>query len=251
MTPSASCRQPSSTPAASPREVEVPAEVQTFARGEWACAVVTDIGRVRTRLEDAWAVHFDLRLGDGRVHAAGVFDGMGGHPNGREAAQAAARHLDQAIVSSHDVGEVLERLNRPVRATRGGTTAVIALFSAEGPSGAGHLLSVGDSSAYVLDADGDVLRVNPHDSAGSGAITDFLGNPELTGHVAPIGLAPGAAILLCTDGVDGVLGARALLPALAASPSDAARELQRIAARVRAAGAPDNATVLWMGRTGP
>lgn len=221
-------------------------EFQTFRSPGWEAVAAADQGRVRERQEDAWAVHFDLPFLKQKIHVFGVFDGLGGHANGGEAARAARAHLPKAVQEAQSLEEILTRLNGPVVATGGYTTVALLCVKADDPIGTGHVLSAGDSSVYELNPAGRVVRMNPHDADEAGFITDFLGHPTLVGHVAPLAWHGRHSWLLCTDGVDRVVGPDRLRDVLRAGRLDT--EVERLMADVDGRGAPDNATIVVVRR---
>ncbi len=229
-----------------PSAKELPARERHRIPG-WVVAVRSEVGLVRARLEDAWCVAQGLRLGGRPHHALAVFDGLGGLPNGQEAAWAAADKLPEAVTTAPRAEEVLARLNNWVRETQGATTAVVALIPAGTATGHGLLLSVGDSAAYLLEDDQGPVLLTPKDSEGGNVVTDFLGSPDLRGHTTEVEVPRGAALLLCTDGVDGVVPAASLTRVLKAP--DLAAALDDLFAEILANGAPDNATVVVARRT--
>jgi serine/threonine protein phosphatase PrpC len=216
------------------------------ADGGWDVVALSHIGRVRRQLQDAWAVAFDLPFGPVPVDAFAVFDGLGGHPNGREAARMAARALPEAVRSAQSLHEILPRLDPAVAATGGRTTAVAALFPRGG--GKGFLVSAGDSSAYALQ-DGRLELLVQRDRIARNVVTDLLGAGRVRGRVREVSIASGA-LLLCSDGVDDVLGPEPLRALVAAPRAGMAQAVERTMALVLEAGAPDNATLLLARRRG-
>lgn len=210
----------------------------------WA---VSDRGLVRSENQDAWSVHWDVTGPLGRRHVLAVFDGVGGLPNGAGAAQAAVSALGRHAGAA--VEALLGRMNDEVQATGGGTTAVVAVVPVDDPERL-ELVSVGDSSAYVLDDEGRVVSVAPRDAGRGHEIRDFLGNPGLAGHRVQVTLGEGAGLLLCTDGVDKVVGAPELVPVLSAAPDAVEEAVAALMEQVRERGAPDNATLVVLRRTG-
>jgi serine/threonine protein phosphatase PrpC len=208
--------------------------------GRWRIVAHSEPGLVRRRNEDAWRVLPDARLGSEHVLAVAVFDGLGGVPHGDRASAVAADGLAGALAAAAAPAAVLPLLDDAVRATGGCTTAVVAVFPGAGD--AGHVLAAGDSAAYLRRA-GAAGLVAAKDSDGPNVVTDLLGGRGVRGHVVPIRLQAGDTLLLCTDGVDGVVTERSLQRVLA---PDAALEVAvtRLFNDVRAAGAPDNATVV-------
>jgi len=205
----------------------------------WLVVVRSDVGAVRERLEDAWAVLPSAPVLGRDASVLAVFDGLGGEPNGQEAAWAAAEHLAEALQKSSSHAQVFQRLNPWVRQTQGSTTAVVALFPDHG--GEGTILCVGDSAAYGLDTTGPVL-LTPKDASAPNVVTDCLGSADPTGHVESIHVGRGQTILLCTDGVDGVVSPDSIAATLRAP--DLAAAVEDLFAEVWANGAPDNATLV-------
>jgi PPM family protein phosphatase len=199
----------------------------------------------RRRIEDAWVADLDVPHAGGRAAVFAVFDGLGGEPGGDVAARTASSELVPTIRAATAFPEVLPRLNSRVLTSGGFTTAVVALLEPE--TGRVDLASVGDSGAFMLE-DGRVRLVSERDSAPSGSITDFLGNAGLRGHRSTLQLDRGASLILCTDGVDGVIGAAALRPLLEASMVESRAALDRVYEEITRRGAPDNATLVWVRR---
>ena len=197
-------------------------------------------------------------LGGARGFVAVVADGLGGHKGGREAAETmvrafidgyfgAARGLSplgaasRAIEAANDWIASIGR--RDARLAHMATTFT-ALVLAQGGA---HVLHVGDSRAYRLSCGRLEQLTLDH-------VVDF-GEPALRlrraigfdarvsiDHVA-LDLAPGDRLLLCTDGLHGVLPAKTIAALLAgtASPLQAAKHLRDAAL---GAGGADNVTAV-------
>ncbi|MCA1819250.1 MAG: SpoIIE family protein phosphatase [Halobacteriales archaeon] len=195
----------------------------------------------RPSMQDAFAVLADVPCAWQRCDAVAIFDGVGGMAHGAEAAQAAADTLLDAIRSAKSPQDIFRHLQRVVQATGGATTAVVALL----PRGAGdvEVLWAGDSAAYALERDGDLQALAPPD-ADEGYLTQCLGLDGVRPHVVPVQVAAGSALLLCSDGVDGVVGRLPLQPVLAGAASQDRGRLDQLMAAVATAGAPDNATAV-------
>lgn len=223
----------------------------TFQVPGWQAKVHAEIGHVRERMEDSWAIDLDAELEGEPMVLAAVFDGLGGLAAGDAAAQAAATAASEALTRAGLDG-LLGSLNERVIATGGGTTAVVAVFPRNVPEDAaaeGWLLSVGDSSAYTLDTqEDDVVRRTERDSVSRHVLSDFLGRPGMEGHMTPIRLGPDESLVLCTDGVDEVVG-RETLGRLFARSDDLDRSIRTVFDKVVIRGAPDNATLLVLRRT--
>ncbi|MEA3202655.1 MAG: Protein phosphatase [Thermoplasmata archaeon] len=209
----------------------------------WDAWVRSEVGAVRRRLEDSWMVG-EARMAGEAWDAHAVFDGLGGSPNGQEAAWAAAKGLARAMARATGPRNVLRELDADVLATGGASTAAV-LLSAQARPGECWLLGAGDSSVHVLATPGSLL---PHDRAGLHAVTDCLGMPLRRGHALRLRVGPGKALLLCTDGVDQVAGLDAVRECLAAPAAQSEAALDRLLACVEARGSPDNATALLVRR---
>lgn len=174
--------------------------------GGMQVAARTEVGHVRARNEDAFLVG-----GEERVLA--VFDGLGGHPAGDVASAAAAESVRasgaKAAVSADDLVAALHTAHEAVLTaaaedparTGMATTAVVATVG----DGSVRLAHVGDSRAYLLDADGHLAQVTQDHGMG-GYITQALGldrgvEPDLV----ELGTPAGSRLLLCTDGLSNMV----------------------------------------------
>lgn len=208
-------------------------------------------------------------------------DGMGGLQRGGEASRLAVRtfldHFAQAGPSTTTpltatLSQALDAANRAVntlaRDTDGEGEVGTTLIAAAVREGRLHWIGVGDSRLYLYRAtDGSVTPCNdphnleqqlwpqviageltPDDIAAHpdrAALTSFLGLseiPEIDASLRPLPLEPGDRLLLCSDGVDGVLSRDELRAVLPGDPQPAAETLiARL--RERALDHQDNATV--------
>lgn len=226
----------------------------------------SDVGRVRKANEDAY-------WHGGRLFM--VADGMGGHAAGEVASRVATetirswRFPDATAPEEADrlaVKEALLAANRAVydlalrepRFRGMGTTLTLALLA---PSRAtlGH---VGDSRAYLI-RDGRLLRLTEDHSlvaelvrSGSlseeeasahplrNLLTRALGTArEVEVDVETIPLREGDGLLLCTDGLCGVLSEEELLRVVSEA-SDPQTAVARLLDAANAAGGPDNITAI-------
>jgi len=227
---------------------------------------MTDIGRMRKNNEDRF-------LSAGRL--AAVADGMGGHRAG-EVASAIA--MEELATLEHagpwrkpaDAGEALRavflRANRRIRDTAatdkdldGMGTTMVALIE-DGDSV--HLANVGDSRAYLL-RNGELSqvtvdhtlvqelidegRLRPEEAERHpqrSIITRALGvEPDVEVDLFTYKLQRGDRLLLCTDGLSGVVGEARIRNMLlrVADPQDTA---ERLVAMANEGGGPDNITVM-------
>jgi protein phosphatase len=230
----------------------------------------TDVGTVRDTNEDAFLVAPPVFV---------VADGMGGHDNGDVASRIVVEEFARLAEAGYPpeegplvVGETLEACQRRITqyaAESGsqvrrapGTTVVAALLVEEDGAPAWLLVNLGDSRIYVV-ADGalrqvstdhsvvqelvDSGQITPEEAAAHPerhVITRALGGPRLEPadyFVLPAGNVQ--RLLLCTDGVSGLVQEEELAEILTTSrdPRDAADGL--VAAALRAGG-DDNATAV-------
>ena len=233
----------------------------------------TDVGRVREVNEDAYLAAPPVYV---------VADGMGGHEGGDVASAIAVEEFGRMAEAGYDpqhgreaVAEALEAAQRRIleyaeeqarqgveRRRSAGTTVVAALLVEDGDGLAWLLANLGDSRIYrmndgVLDQVStdhslvqelvDAGRITPEEVATHperNVITRALGDAvgvEADYFVVP--LAEAERILLCTDGINGMLDddAIATILAEAADPRDAA---DRLVAAAVVAGGEDNATAI-------
>ena len=223
-------------------------------------ATLTDIGRVRTHNEDSVLAQPPLFV---------VADGLGGHEAGEVASSIAVETLRDHAPRRPDskaLARAVRAANREVvRAAREGfgkqgmgTTMTAAIV--EGTHIA--LAHVGDSRAYLLSA-GELTRVSEDHSMvadmirrgelteaearyhpNRSVITRALGtDPNMIADTYDVEAAPGDRLLLCSDGLTGMLEDAAIAEMLAAyrDPAIAARMLVDAA---NEAGGHDNISVV-------
>lgn len=233
----------------------------------------TDVGRVRETNQDSM-------LARPPVHV--VADGMGGHEGGEVASAIVVEEFARLADEGYDpacataaVVRALEESHRRIRAFgdehRGagrpdwyaGTTVVAALLCEDEGEPKWLLANLGDSRAYRLDGDGRLEQVSVDHSvvqelldAGEITAEDAADHPErhvitraLGGPVLEqpdffvLPLASAARVLLCSDGINGMLDDAAIEHLLqsAADPADAA---DRLVSAALEAGGEDNATAV-------
>lgn len=229
----------------------------------------TDVGHVRTVNEDAFLVAPPVFV---------VADGMGGHAGGDVASATAVQELgrlaDAGFDSHSGAQAVVAALVRcqarlreyaamqPGDAQHAGTTAVVALLVSD-PEGPRWLLAnVGDSRVYRLGPHGlDQLSVDHsvvQELLDTGRITEqeAAGHPErhvitraLSALEAPepdfflVPLPAAERLLLCSDGVSGMVPDATIEHLLRESP-DPRDAAERLVQAALAAGGRDNATAV-------
>lgn len=216
----------------------------------------TELGCVRTENQDStWAV----TAGDRAVLA--VADGMGGHTGGASASQAATQILETAFEArgldyQQDMDDLFQKVAESVAAAApsGGTTLVVALIT-QWQLDVWH---VGDSRAYVL-RDSALMPVTTDHSwvqtlVDSGQITrqQAAEHPRRNVLLRAIGkdrnstpehsklrYLPGDVVLLCSDGLHGVVPETEIGRILGAAAEPAAIAGALVQAAIDR-GAPDN-----------
>jgi len=236
----------------------------------------TDIGYARTRNEDSL---YTLPPPEDLVESHGqlliVADGMGGPPAGDLASALAVETIPEVFYGGnlqadgdpvpllrqafHDANRAILRAaaEKSGRFGMGTTCTALLLRGAEF-----WLAHVGDSRAYLLReslleqlsrdhnvlermrAEGRLAEGDPK-PRGAALLTAALGidpRPEADFSRKPHDLLPGDRLLICSDGLSGVLGGEAIAAQLAKGAAAlAARRLIRAALE---AGGPDNVTVV-------
>ena len=230
-------------------------------------AAASDVGRVRNDNEDSF-----LR-GDA-VFA--VADGMGGHVAGEIASRTALEPLAQLDGRVFPDGPSAVEALRQAVIDANGTVAEKARFE-PGYRGMGttltaamiegrrlHLAHVGDSRAYLL-RDGTLEQITTDHTLvqhliDEGQITteEASAHPqrsiitraigvglEISVDTLTLDIQPGDQILLCSDGLTGVVLDRVIEATLAEEP-DPQRAVDRLVAQANASGGPDNITIVLL-----
>ncbi len=145
----------------------------------------------------------------------GVFDGAGGHDNGREASHAAAAAVDQAcdryhLKSGSDLAYVLNSANQSVRdATnnQGYTTATITKVIEQDDRKKLAYAQVGDSRLYIIHSDGSAELITRDEGEGN-YITNALGieGENRVKQYGEVAIESGDRVLICSDGITGDFG---------------------------------------------
>ena len=242
----------------------------------------SDVGHMRDHNEDTLIVFQGAHLGDDGSDPFGFFvvaDGMGGHRAGEVASSLAARLVCRDVLKnvylpfllderpSLDMAPLTEILKESVenandqvheRVPGGGTTLTCALILGQ----RAYIAHVGDSRAYLL-TNYDMHQVT-HDHSYVGRLIELgeLSPEEAAVHpqrhvlYRAIGqgdnldidtyhqpLPPGSRLLLCSDGLTGVVSEEKIggIIASAATPQEAC---ERLLDAANAAGGPDNITAV-------
>ncbi|HYU56422.1 MAG TPA: Stp1/IreP family PP2C-type Ser/Thr phosphatase, partial [Actinomycetota bacterium] len=219
----------------------------------------SDVGRVRERNEDALLLHDPLYA---------VADGMGGHRAGEIAARTAVDTLRGEPLGdgAHALAERVRQANRAVldtaagdRALEGMGTTLTAVLLAGDELRIAH---VGDSRAYLLRGDAFTQitedhtlvqrmvrqgRLTPAEAEvhpQRSILTQALGvDPAIEVDELSVPVLPGDRVLLCTDGLTGMLSQEEIEGTLRETPDPQAAADALVAAAVDAGGI-DNVTVL-------
>lgn len=228
----------------------------------------TDVGRYRDQNEDRW----------GADSGAGLFivsDGIGGVPHGEFAAQCAVDKLADYVTLQRDSEQVDADDHLPAAIallsddlvaqsqTAGGVKGTGATIVAALITGSTCVVShLGDSPAYLLSGgvlerltvdhtiaqilvDAGQLKVEDvHTHPGRNKLTRFLGmNPPARPDVKRFDLKPGDRLLLCSDGVSGVLDDNTLKH-IVADNEDVRIACETLVRAADQAGSHDNMTAV-------
>jgi serine/threonine protein phosphatase PrpC len=224
----------------------------------------TDVGRVREGNEDSYMVHDPLYA---------VADGMGGHQGGEVASSTALEHLERIAEEpiSEDSGsarlaDVVREANRVVYEKAAGDpglsgmgTTLTAVVAA-GPLI--HLAHVGDSRAYLLrhgelsllTEDHTVVnrlvregRITPQEAEihpQRSILMRALGvDEQIDVDEATHEVRAGDRLLLCSDGLTGMVGESEIL-AILGGEEDPQRAADRLVEVANEAGGADNITAV-------
>lgn len=249
------------------------ADADTFKPLVIRAAGGTDIGCVRQRNEDAFFI-------DAANGIFIVADGLGGHGGGDKAAQMATTLLPDIVrrrmailpepLSSNDptiapmLADSLHELGHRIREAGGsrleykdmGATIVLALLTAHHA----HIAHMGDSRAYLLRDNGLRQLTDDHSIVGllvrngeitpreaenhpaKGRLSRFAGmEADVPAATRTIEMQPGDRLLLCTDGLWGML-TDSELKAILAEGNDPEVTCRSLLAAGNQAGGEDNLT---------
>lgn len=242
-----------------PASEPVPEEPTAPAEGPLTLRIANLQGQGdRERQEDSFAIvnAADAQLQEAQGLLALVADGMGGMEDGKAASQWAAERLLQ-LFQERETEDIPGWFYRSVHAVsdsvfqsfegRSGTT-LVAVHIREGLL---HWLSVGDSAIFLA-RNGGVFQLNREHTClnrlflqelereviekeraisdpDAPRLTSFVGIDRLTEvdlSLRPLTLQRGDALLLCSDGISGVLTPPELLECMSLDPEEGVRLLE-------------------------
>ena len=259
-----------------------PPKLFRSARRQVRVGQLSDTGQVRSTNQDACLTFVATPETSESPPPIGFFvvaDGMGGHSNGelasRLAVQTLSSHVLQGVVIPHldgrehsssdkTVSEVLvdamAAANRAVheRVADGGTTVTSAIIRGD----LAYLAHVGDSRAYVISEGSMELITRDHSlvrrlqELGQLSDDEAASHPQRNVLYRAIGqgegleidtvtrrLPPASRLLICSDGLWGVLGDDRMLEILE-GVEDPQAACNRLVAEANASGGPDNITIV-------
>lgn len=226
---------------------------------QWATA--THKGRVRANNQDS--VHPAAAGSTDDVAVLMVADGMGGHVAGEVASRIA---VEAAIAADTDPASRAVAANRAIlaevarRPELAGMGTTITLVEVR-PDGVGSFAHVGDSRAYLFRQGRLIQLTDDHTIVGeylrSGKITEEQAAEHPQRHmitralglihdlevdVFDIEFEPGDRVLLCSDGVNGMIDDRSIAEALSLTSAEEA--VWNLVERANSAGGNDNITAV-------
>lgn len=242
----------------------------------WQIAGLTDVGMRRELNEDKFLMVEAEVPDDGPCGLYVVADGMGGHERGELASQltidAIGRHFGQhppapdyapfeewlkaAAMSANQA--VLARQEDRTKEKKMGSTLVMALVA----RGQAHIANVGDSRAYLIRGDGieqisvdhslverliqigQITREEARTHKQRNVIYNTIGDkPDFEVGLYHVDLQPGDRLLLCSDGLSGMVADEQILDISRsyALPAEACKVMVEAA---KSAGGTDNITAI-------
>ena len=236
-------------------------------------AALSDVGLVRKNNEDS--CYAGCPLGGLEENLFIVADGMGGHKGGAYASRFVVRKIPEILPGRNRkkgivaaLRESVERTNRALfqisqeqASLQGmGSTLVMAWFDKT----EWIILNVGDSRCYLFQEDalkqitrdhslveemvreGVLDRSDPLYQSNRHKITRAMGSePFVEEDIFTVPAVPGQRLLLCTDGLHGMIGDEAIAQVLR-EEADIDRGAARLLRMAREAGGQDNITVLLL-----
>ncbi len=260
-----------------------PAEAARPARRHMEVGWVSDVGRQRVTNEDSVLVVQAYQEGREALQPFGLFvlaDGMGGHKDGEVVSSLATRTVARHILREFylasleqqdhnaDQPSIVEILERSVKQANmtvasavpgGGTTLICALVVGR----RAYIANVGDSRAYLISPDGVEQITRDHSlvdrlvEMGQLTADEAMAHPQRNVLYRAVGqggglevdtfvrtVPPGHWLLLCSDGLWGMVAEAEIrgIIARASSPQEAGEAL--VAAANRAGGKDNISAVL-------
>lgn len=254
----------------------LPESGQRVAGVAWQIAALTDVGRKRELNEDTFLM-LETVLADNTP--AGLYivaDGLGGHQGGEVASRITAetirRHftqhppipantpfegwLKEAAMAANQA--VLARQQDPEQVKKMGSTLVMALVTA----GKAFIANVGDSRAYYLEPEritqisvdhslverlvqiGQLTREEARTHKNRNVVYNTIGDrPEMEVSLYQVDLPPGHRLLLCSDGLSGMITDEQIQSISRHQPNPA-KACQMLVRAAKSAGGKDNITVV-------
>ena len=243
----------------------------------WTAWGVSDIGFLRERNEDAFAV-------DGGLGCYLVADGLGGHRGGEVASRLARDTVLAALVEAGDGAEAggaadagavlavaMDAANSAIRRAAEADPALLGMATTVSllwlppwdGEGRGWVAHAGDSRVYRLGQGGLIQLTDDHNRAGemvrAGAMTPARAERSLLSHgitraagidaaleadVFALEVADAEAFLLCSDGLSGMVGHGAIEAAMRDHLGDPRTACEALVGAALAAGGRDNVTVV-------
>ena len=242
----------------------------------WQIAGLTDLGLKRRLNEDSLIMIETETSDSGPCGLYVVADGLGGHESGEIASKITinaiqshfTRHspgpteaaieawLNEAVMAAN--ATVISRQKDRLKAKKMGSTLVMALIT----GGKAHIANVGDSRAYRLSQDtiqqisvdhslverlieiGQITREEARTHKQRNVIYSTIGDKaKLQVGFYHVGLQPGDRLLLCSDGLTGVLTDEQILN-ISRSHSNVVEACQDLVKAANTGGGDDNITVI-------
>ena len=270
---------PTAQPIAEPLKVKpitVPISGQRPSDIGWQIAGITDVGLRRELNEDNMVMIEDEMVELGPYGIYVVADGLGGHEAGEVASQLTVEAVQQQYATQPPTADeapfeewlkgavlaantaVLDHQQTSSGTSRMGSTLVMALVAGNNA----HIVNVGDSRAYRLNSEkieqisidhslverlvqiGQITREEARTHKQRNVIYSIIGEKrKLEIGYYHVALAPGERLLLCSDGLSGMIADDELQLISHNAPEPAAASLTMVEA-ARQAGGHDNITAI-------
>jgi serine/threonine protein phosphatase PrpC len=254
----------------------LPVSGQRPANITWQIAGLTDVGLKRELNEDTLLMAENVMADGTPFGLYAVADGLGGHQGGEVASQLAIEAVQSYLSQSPPIKDMLpfedwlrtgaQTANEVVLACheditqtkKMGSTLVMALVTA----GQAHIANVGDSRAYHLNSDrieqisedhslverlvqiGQLTREEARKHKNRNVLYNSLGDKEkIEIGLYHVDLQPGDRLLLCSDGLSGMITDDEILQIsrIQPDPAGACKEMVKAA---KIAGGSDNITAI-------